>query len=160
RLAGWTEEELAAVVGAVPADAGHALWVASRGLPGVAKSLAATLVDLGPDVAPLIPLALHAPSSAEFLDLDVDLVRLLETAARRGADDGTRARVLARLTYELLSDASAGARRRELADQALALARAGGDQRTLAEVLDRRLHALWDPPAAAARLRYASEIVE
>ena len=41
RLAGLTEEELGAVVGSVPADAGHALWVASRGLPGVAKSLAA-----------------------------------------------------------------------------------------------------------------------
>ena len=158
RLAGLTEEELGAVVGSVPADAGHALWVASRGLPGVAKSLAATLAGAQGD--PLIHLALHVPSTAEFLDLDVDLIRLLEAAARRATDDGTRARVLARLAYELLSDASAGPRRRKLADHALRLARASGDRRTLAEVLDRRLHALWDPPAAADRLTYASEIVE
>jgi hypothetical protein len=75
------------------------------------------------------------PSTAEFLDLDVDLVRLLEAAAGRVGDDGTRARVLARLAYELLGDASAGPRRRELADQALRLARACGDPQTLAEVL-------------------------
>ena len=160
RLAGLTEEELAAVVGSVPADAVHALWVASRGLPGVAQLLAATLVNLGPDGDPLADLALHAPSTAEFLDLDVDLIRLLETTARRAADDGTRARVLARLAYELLADAAAGRRRRELADQALALARGAGDPRVLAEVLDRRLHALWDPAAAAERLATASEIVE
>ena len=123
RLAGLTEEELAAVVGSVPADAVHALWVASRGLPGVAQSLAATLANLGPDGDPLTHLALHAPSTAEFLDLDVDLIRLLETTAGRAADDGTRARVLARLAYERL-------------------ARGVGDPRVLAEVLDRRLHAL------------------
>jgi tetratricopeptide (TPR) repeat protein len=159
-LGGLTEEELAAVVGPVPAGAGHALWVASRGLPGVARSLAATLADLGPGGDPLTHLALRAPSTAEFLDLDVDLVRLLETAAGRAGDDATRARVLARLAYELLADASAGPRRRELADQALALARGAGDRRTLAEVLDRRLHALWDPDAAADRLATASEILE
>jgi hypothetical protein len=158
RLAGLTEEELAAVVGSVPADAVHALWVASRGLPGVARLLAATLA--GGEGDPLVHLALHAPSTAEFLDLDVDLVRLLETAAGRASDDGTRARVLARLAYELLADASAGPRRRELADQALRLARGAGDPRVLAEVLDRRLHALWDPAAAAERLATASEIVE
>jgi hypothetical protein len=159
-LAGLTEQELAAVVGSVPADAVHALWVASRGLPGVAQVLAATLADLGPDGDPLTHLALHAPSTAEFLDLDVDLIRLLEVAADRAGDDGTRARVLARLAYELLADAAAGRRRRELADQALRLARGTGDPRVLAEVLDRRLHALWDPAAAAERLATASEIVE
>jgi hypothetical protein len=159
-LGGLTEEEVAAVVGPLPADARHALWVASRGLPGVARSLAATLADLGADDDPLSHLALHAPSTAEFLDLDVDLVRLLEAAAGRAGDDGTRARVLARLAYELLADASAGPRRRELADQALRLARASGDPRVLAEVLDRRLHALWDPAAAADRLATASEIIE
>ena len=158
RLAGLTEEELAAVVGPVPADAVHALWVASRGLPGVARSLAATLA--GAEGDPLVHLALHAPSTAEFLDLDVDLVRLLEVAGGRATDDRTRARVLARLAFELLADAAAGPRRRELADQALALARGAGEPRVLAEVLDRRLHALWDPAAAAERLATASEIVE
>jgi hypothetical protein len=121
RLGGLTEQELAAVVGPVPADARHALWVASRGLPGVARSLAATLAGPGAEGDPLTHLALHAPSSAEFLDLDVDLVRLLEAAAGRAG-----ARVLARLAYELLADASAGPRRRQLADQALRLARRVG----------------------------------
>jgi hypothetical protein len=59
----------------------------------------------------------------------VDLVRLLEAAAGRAGDDGTCARVLARLAYELLSDASAGPRRRQLADQALRLARRVGTHR-------------------------------
>jgi hypothetical protein len=160
RLGGLTEQELAAVVGPVPADARHALWVASRGLPGVARSLAATLAGPGAEGDPLTHLALHAPSSAEFLDLDVDLVRLLEAAAGRAGDDGTCARVLARLAYELLADASAGPRRRQLADQALRLARRVGDPQTVAEVLDRRLHALWDPAGAADRLATASEIIE
>jgi hypothetical protein len=63
--------------------------------------------------------------------------------------------VLARLAYELLADASAGPRRRQLADQALRLARRVGDPQTAAEVLDRRLHALWDPAGAADRLAAA-----
>jgi hypothetical protein len=54
-------------------------------------------------------------------------------------------------------DASAGPRRRQLADQALRLARRVGDPQTVAEVLDRRLHALWDPAGAADRLAAAGD---
>jgi hypothetical protein len=72
----------------------------------------------------------------------------------------TRARVLARLARELLGDPSAGARRRELIDEAVTLARIVGSPGTIAEVLDCRLQALWDPAAAHERLTTASEIVE
>ena len=84
----------------------------------------------------------------------------VETAAERAADDNTRARLLARLARELLGDASAGRCRRELADEARALARRGHDQRVLAEVLDARLHALWDPAGAEDRLAAGSEIMD
>src|SRR5579859_4618048 len=47
RLGGLSEDDLAAVVGEVHPDARHALWVASGGLPGVARSLGDKLADLG-----------------------------------------------------------------------------------------------------------------
>jgi len=160
RLGGLAERELAPVLGSLPGSARHALWVASRGLPGVARSLAADLAGLGEGEDAIVYLALHAPSSAEFLDVDVGLVRLLEAAVSRTRDDATRARVLARLAHELLGDASAGARRRALMDEAVELAHHTGDNQTLAEVLDARLHAIWDPAAAADRLATAAEIVD
>jgi hypothetical protein len=92
---------LVVVTGPVPADARHALWVASRGLPGVARSLAATLAGVEGD--PLTHLALHAPSGAEFLDLDVDLVRLLEAAAGRASGLGGRARLASRKRSGLIT---------------------------------------------------------
>lgn len=153
-LRGLTEDELAEVVGAAELEA---LWVASRGMPGMAKELAA---ELGHDRDPIVHLALNALSTTDFLRVDVSLVRLLELAVSRAKQDGTRARVLARLAHELLGDASAGPRRRELADEALRLARADGDKRTLAEVLDARLHALWAPDGVRERLDVGQEIVE
>jgi hypothetical protein len=96
--------------------------VASRGLPGVARQLADELADLGEDDDTVVRLALRAPSTAAFLDVDTNLVRLLEAADGRAADDSLRARVLARLARELLGDASAAARRRALADAAVRLA--------------------------------------
>ncbi len=160
RLGGLSAGELAAMVPEVPPEARHAVWLASRGLPGVAKSMAAELAARGDDLDPLVHLALRAPSQAEFLDVDTGLVRLLELAIPRAPDDGTRARLLARLAHELLGDSSAGPRRRILADEALKLARDGGEPGTLAEVLDARLHALWDPQGAEDRLAAASEILE
>ena len=160
RLGGLSEGELAAVVPEVPPEARHAVWLASRGLPGVARSLAAELAASGDDLDPLVHLALTAPSQAEFLDVDTGLVRLLEMAIPRAPDDSTRARLLARLAHELLGDSSAGPRRRALAGEALKLARDGGEPDTLAEVLDARLHALWDPAGAEDRLAAASEILD
>ena len=123
-------------------------------------SLAGRLGGLDPGGDPVARLALLAPSQVTFLAVDPPLIRLLETAAGRAVDGPLRARVLARLARELLADSSAGARRRALVDEALALARAAGEPAVLAEVLDARLHALWDPAAADDRLAAASEIID
>jgi AAA ATPase-like protein len=159
-LAGLSQADLAVAVGEPGKEQGHALWVASRGRPGVARELARELAAIGTNQDPVVHLALRMAPTAAFLDVDANLVRLLELAAERAADDATRARVLARLADELLGDAAAAARRRALADEALRLARRTGDPGTLAEVLDARLHALWDPAGAEARLAAGSEIVD
>ncbi len=160
RLGGLSEDELAAVLPDLAPQARHAVWLASGGLPGVARSLAADLAANTYDTGPLVRLALTAPSQAEFLDVDTGLVRLLELALPQAPDDSTRARLLARLARELLGDSSAGPRRRALANESLKLARDSRDPLVLAEVLDARLHALWDPAGAEDRLAAASEIIE
>jgi tetratricopeptide (TPR) repeat protein len=160
RLSGLSEDELALVLPDLAPQARHAVWLASGGLPGVARSLAADLAVSADHAHPLVRLALTAPSQAEFLDVDTGLVRLLELALPQAPDDRTKARLLARLAHELLGDSSAGPRRRVLADQSLKLARDSGDPGVLAEVLDARLHALWDPAGAEDRLTAASEIIE
>jgi hypothetical protein len=160
RLGGLSEDELTAVLPGLAPQARHAVWLASGGLPGVARSLAADLATSTDEAGPLVRLALIAPSQAEFLDVDTGLVRLLELALPRAPEDNTKARLLARLARELLGDSSAGPRRRALSDESLKLARDSGDPRVLAEVLDARLHALWDPAGAEDRLAAASEIIE
>ncbi|MEU4091662.1 AAA family ATPase [Streptomyces sp. NPDC026673] len=159
RLGGLSGAEFAALVPGLPPDAVHALWLASGGLPGPALSLSERLRGLDGDADPVAHLALVAPSRAQFLELDLGLLRLLEAAAERPLTPAVRARVLARLARELLADTTAAARRRDLADTALAMARASGDAGTVAEVLDSRLHALWDPAATTERLTTAEEIV-
>jgi len=160
RLSGLSEDKLATVLPDLAPQARHAVWLASGGLPGVARSLAADLATSTDQADPLVHLALTAPSQADFLDVDTGLVRLLELALPQAPDDGTKARLLARLARELLGDSSAGPRRRALADQSLKLARDLGDPGVLAEVLDARLHALWDPAGAEDRLAAAAEIIE
>jgi tetratricopeptide (TPR) repeat protein len=160
RLGGLSEEELAEVLPGLTPQARRGVWLASGGMPGVARSLAADLAASPDQADPLVGLALTAPSQAEFLDVDTSLVRLLELAGPQAPDDATRARLLARLARELLGDSSAGPRRRTLADEALKLARDSGEPQVLAEVLDARLHALWDPAGAEDRLAAASEIIE
>jgi hypothetical protein len=157
RLAPLTESELAQLLPGRPADLVHAIWLATGGRPGPALQLAAGHHD-GDD--PVAALALRMPSSAEFLVPDVALLRLLETASTRALPKAIRARVLIRWARELLSDPSAGLRRRDLANEAVELARAGGDAGALAETLDGRLHALWDPLAAPERLSTATQIIE
>ena len=147
------------VTGETRHEVRHALWVASRGLPGPARALAATL-DAGAGGDPVVTLALGAVSGEGFLEVDTGLVRLLETALGRVAEDRARARLLARLAHALLGDTDAAGRRRALVEDALVLARRSGDRAVLAEVLDARLHALWDPGGALDRLAAAGEIID
>jgi tetratricopeptide (TPR) repeat protein len=160
RLTRLSEGELAAVLPGLAPQARHGVWLASAGLPGVARSLAADLAASTDEAGPLVRLALTAPSRAEFLDVDVGLIRLLELALPQAPDGSTRARLLARLARELLADSSAGLRRRALTDEAVKLARDAHDPQVLAEVLDARLNALWDPAGAEHRLAAASEIID
>jgi len=160
RLGGLSEEELAAALGGLDAETSRPLWLASRGQPGVATQLARELAGRPDGADPVVHLALRATASTPFLAVDTSLVRLLEAAAARARADGDRARVLARLARELLGDATATARRRELADEALRLARGAGDPGLLADVLDARLHALWDQRGAEDRLAAGSEIID
>jgi hypothetical protein len=134
----------------------HALWVASGGWPGPAHQLAATLTSPGD---PMVQLALNAPPRSWFLRVDAELVRLIEIAIQRAHDDRTRARLLGRLARELLGDASALARRRLLATEAVQLARDLDDPKILAEVLDARLGAVWEPEGAEERLGTGAEII-
>jgi tetratricopeptide (TPR) repeat protein len=157
-LRGLPAEDLATVIGQIGAEQQQAVWVSSRGMPGAARALAGQLSDLPPGRDPLVHLALNAVPRTEFLLVDDDLVRLLQRALARVADGDARARLLARLSRELLGDPGAASRRRELMDEALVRARDGGDGRTVAEVLDARLHALWDAAGAEDRLATASEI--
>ena len=143
----------------VPDRAAESLWLASGGRPGTAHEVAGQLADLTPEDDPIVFLALRVTSRTDFLDVDPDVVRLLETALDHEVDPADRARLLARLAHELLGDATAGERRRVLADEALASARSLGDDDTLASVLDDRLHALWDPAGAVDRLETATQIV-
>jgi hypothetical protein len=163
RLRALTEAEMADVLPQLPADAVHGLWLLSAGLPAHACALADEMV--GADGLAVLTLALNGQSRAEFLQLDVGLIRLLEESTEGVLPPQVRARALARLARELLADPSAAARRRELADQAVAEAElaaadgSAGAAGVLAEVLDSRLHALWDPAAAGERLSVARQIV-
>jgi hypothetical protein len=105
RLAGLSQADLAEAARIADDETAHALWVASRGLPGVALPLTGELTGAQD---PVVHLALRAAPAAAFLDLDPSLIRLLEIAAERARDDATRSRILARLARELLGDASAG----------------------------------------------------
>ena len=161
RLHPLDENELAtALIPDCRDDVRRALWVASRGLPGPARSLAESLSRLAEDDDPLIHLALQAHSRSAFLDVDLQITRLLEAALARTSDDAIRARLLARLARELLGDSAASSLRRSLADEAVELARRRQDRILLAEVLDARLHAIWDPAGAEDRLVAGSEIMD
>ena len=159
KLAGLHESELAAVIEDRPAAQRNAIWVASGGLPGAARTLASRLDGLPRGRDPLVHLALHAVQRGEFLHVDDSLIRLLEAALARTSDDGIQAMLLARMSCELLGDPLALSRRRSLADEALRLARHADDDAVLAEVLDARLYALWDPAGAGDRLETATALI-
>jgi tetratricopeptide (TPR) repeat protein len=160
QLGGLSESDLSQLMAELPDERRHAVWMASRGLPGPAQLLALQVRDLPAGRDALVHLALQAQPATEFLQVDDRLVELLESALGRAEDPGVRARLLARLARELLGDPLTGPRRRLLADEALLLARGAADVPTLVDVLEARLHALWDPAGAQDRLAAAAEITD
>lgn len=92
--------------------------------------------------------------------VDRTRVALLDEAlaALGGGDTELRARVQARLAYELAYDPDP-ARRRELSAAALASARIVGDARALAAALGARHVVLWGPDHTRDRLELASEML-
>ena len=80
RIDGLSQADLAEALQITDPATAHALWMASRGLPGVALPLAR---ELPLDTDPIVHLALRAAPAARFLDVDQSLIRLLELAAER-----------------------------------------------------------------------------
>ncbi len=124
RIARLTEQDVAQLTEEDRHDVARALWLASRGLPGPALTLASSLRagSATDDDDPLVQLALGASAANEFLDVDASVVGLLEDATRQDLTPGQRARVLARLAGQLLGDTSTTARRGALIDEATVLA--------------------------------------
>ena len=91
--------------------------------------------------------------------VEEDVATLLQEAlATLGDEDSPlRARLLARLAFELYYAGDPG-RRLALSEEAVALARRLGDPRTLATCLDARHYALWRPETVHERLAVASEL--
>ena len=159
RLGPLGPDDFAALFPGMPAEVRQAVWIASRGLPGVAVRIALE-IDASGTTDPVAHVALHHASRARFLDVDPALIELLEAAVAGAKEPAVRARLLSRLARELLGDASSEARRRQLVDDALRLARESGDRVAIADALDARLHALWDPAGVDERRVAASEIIE
>ncbi|MDX6717911.1 MAG: hypothetical protein QOJ63_165 [Solirubrobacteraceae bacterium] len=89
-------------------------------------------------------------SSSQGVDHErVAVLQAALTALDEG-DGATRARLLAQLAVEFISDAD-WRRRTKLSDEALAIARRIGDPATLARVLTQRSLVQWNPSTLAAR---------
>ncbi|MDX6705470.1 MAG: hypothetical protein QOI48_1316 [Solirubrobacteraceae bacterium] len=96
----------------------------------------------------------------EFGRVDEGLVALLQEARESlGERDSTLlARVLARLAIELyFSDRTA--ERRQLSEQAVAMARRIGDRAALASTIGSRFITLWEPENSDERLQIATDVV-
>ena len=112
-----------------------------------------------PEAGRVIDAALTRPSTAEFLDVDLELVRLLEDALDlTSTDDPRRPQLLARLASQLLGDRSADERRERLCAEAVNLVRRHSDAGHTAQVLDAVEHALWMQGRALTRLSAADEM--
>jgi tetratricopeptide (TPR) repeat protein len=93
-------------------------------------------------------------------EVDRDRVAAIERALEldRPPEPNRRARLLALLAQELWFEPDP-TRRRELADEAVALARSGGDARTMSEVLRNAFQAQWAPDTLAVREGYVRDLV-
>ena len=122
-----------------------------------AAGIAAELRDA--DLAARAALANNRGFGSSYGGVDVDRVAGLERALE--LDDppqpARHARLLALLAKEL-AFAPDRARRRALADEAIALARQAADPRTLAEALESSCYATWAPDTLAARCEQVREL--
>ena len=82
-------DKLAAVLPGLAPQAWHGVWLASGSLPGAARSLAADLAASTDETPTLVRMALAAPSRAEFLDVNVGLIRLLEVSLPQAPEFST-----------------------------------------------------------------------
>jgi tetratricopeptide (TPR) repeat protein len=133
------------------------------GFPGFRATLleAARLAIANNDTDALVDAALanNRGFASRTGGLDNERVAVLEAAVDAVGPDATarRARLLALLAVEICwSDQSA--RRRGMADEALAIARRLGDPAVLAEVLQRRIMAIWGPSTLGERLLETAEL--
>lgn len=156
RIGRLSEREIGAVVGENRPEVRRVLWLAAQGNPRRAIELAGIVAQ---EADPVGALALAVTSSRGFLEVDPMTVTLLEEAALSVTSDTDRARLLARLAFELLGDPSTVARRASLIGQALALAEGIHDDRLRAEVLDSRLHSMWDADSNDERLEQAEQLI-
>jgi tetratricopeptide (TPR) repeat protein len=93
--------------------------------------------------------------------VDDEVVALLEEALEclDQEDSDLCARLLVRLAVQLYDDIGAAGRRRELAEEAIAIARRLGDRSTLAYVLNNAQLATWSPDTREEELAWSDEVI-
>jgi tetratricopeptide (TPR) repeat protein len=102
-----------------------------------------------------------ARSRAGFLDVDIALVRLIEDVLERVPRDdrARRARLAAKLAFELRGDPATISRRQDLLVRAGEDAAASGDDAAQCAVMLGKVSALWEPSGAADRLSAADAAI-
>jgi class 3 adenylate cyclase/tetratricopeptide (TPR) repeat protein len=110
------------------------------------------------DAGAVADAVLDARARTGFLDVDMALVRLLENVLERlPADEASRrARIAAKLAFELRGDQSTLDRRRQLL---LDAGTAAADDRARCDVGRAALNAMWDPAGARDRVRSADDLI-
>ncbi len=93
--------------------------------------------------------------------VDEEVVGLLEEALEYldDSDSDLRARLLVRLAVQLYDDVDAARRRRELTEEAIAMARRLGGGSTLAYVLNNAQLATWSPDTREEELAWSDEVI-
>ena len=106
-------------------------------------------------------LANNRGTTSGYGRVDRKRVTFVEAALARTRPEQTaqRARLLSRLTLELIFDSDYD-HRRGLSDEALELARATGEDRVLAQVLLDRAYAIWGPGSVREREAAVTELLE
>jgi tetratricopeptide (TPR) repeat protein len=113
------------------------------------------------DPGPLADALVAARGRAEFLDVDITLVRMLEELLDRlpESDAIRRSRIAAKLAFELRGDPATAPDRRDLLDLAARLAENANDDYATSEALLATIHSLWEPAGATDRLSAADRVI-